>query len=220
MNINLDIDDKKFKGIVKTLKYAPVEVKKGVVSALNRTVISANKNLQRQIVKNYNIKKEQLEGNSQYKSDESNNLIQVRKANFKNLSACIYVRGRRLTLFRFIVKPTDPQSNKGCKMKQIKKRSAPIVKIYKGKRKVLDKKHNAFVAKTKDKADKPGIVSIFRRLPNGNLGMLRTTSVPQMARNKDIIKVVESKAKEQLSKRVNHEIEYRFNKIIKKNIGE
>lgn len=207
--MNIRIDTSEIDKLYKTLNYLPKELPAAVASSLNKTLTSTNSQLQKQISKKYNIEKKDLSGSKKYKSEKSNNLITIKKANYKNMSAYIIVRGPVLTLSRFLVSPKSPVSFKGKTMKQIKKIRRPTVNVVRTKISTIRKKHNAFVAKNGEH------LAIFERTDNGSINMLRTTSIAQMASDKDIAEVVSKHSETMLSKKIQQEIKYRIIKAQK-----
>ncbi len=207
--MNIRIDTSEIDKLYKTLNYLPKELPAAIASSLNKTLTSTNSQLQKQISKKYNIEKKNLSGSKKYKSEKSNNLITIKKANYKNMSAYIIVRGPVLTLSRFLVSPKSPVSFKGKTMRQIKKIRRPTVNVVRDKIATITKKHNAFVAKNGEH------LAIFERTDNGSISMLRTTSVAQMASDKDIAEEVSKHSETMLSKKIQQEIKYRIIKAQK-----
>jgi len=207
--MNIRIDTSEIDKLYKTLNYLPKELPAAIASSLNKTLTSTNSQLQKQISKKYNIEKKDLSSSKKYKSEKSNNLITIKKANYKNMSAYITVRGPVLTLSRFLVSPKSPVSFKGKTMRQIKKIRRPTVNVVRAKISTITKKHNAFVAKNGEH------LAIFERTDNGSISMLRTTSVAQMAGDKDIAEEVSKHSETMLSKKIQQEIKYRIIKAQK-----
>ena len=208
--MNIRIDTSGIDKLYKELNKIPKEMPAAIVSSLNKTLISTNSQLQKQISGKYNIKKSDLNGTGKkYKSEKSNNLITIKKANYKNMSAYITVRGPVLTLSRFLVTPKAPVSFEGKTMKKIKKIKRPKVRIIKGKSLNISKEHNAFVSKNGEH------LAIFERVENGLINMMHTTSVAQMASDKDIAENVTKHSELMLSNKIEQEINFRLNKAQK-----
>lgn len=197
--VDVKIDDKELNKIYSALKKYPKVAKGATISALNRTVSSANAELQRNITKIYNIKKSDLSGGSKYQSEQSNNMIKVKKANASNLNAYIEARGSRLTLYRFVRGSGTPDNRKGKRVS---------IRVKKGKTFKLSR--TTFI-----QYGKGGALQIFSR-KSGNRRierLLKTTSIAHMAAKEEVIKPTQEKAQETLKKRVEHEIEHRLSKI-------
>ena len=199
-SVDIKVDDNELKRIYKALKGHKEEAKKAVVSALNRTVQSANTELQKNITANYNIKKKDLNGGNAYKGESSNNIIKVKKASTANLSASINVRGSSLTLYRFVRGNKQPRNKKG--------KGYVSVQVKKGATKKMSRVN--FI-----QYGKGGALQIFQRHSRSRdiSRALKTLSVAQMASNKDVMKNTQEKANEMLRKRVDHEIEHRLSKL-------
>lgn len=197
--VDLKIDDAELNKIYSALKKYPKQVKSASISAVNRTINSANTELQKNITKIYNIKKGDLSGGKKYKSEKSNNMIEVKKANNSNPSAYIRVRGSHLTLYRFVRGAGVPDNRKGKRV-TVRVKKANTVKL----------SRTTFIQQAKG-----GAFQIFGR-KNGSRKierLLKTTTVAHMASKKEVLEKTQQKAQETLKKRVEHEIEYRLNKI-------
>jgi hypothetical protein len=202
--MEMSINTNGMKSLSKTMKKFPGITEKALPPAINRTLTTVNTKMQKEITMKYRIKKSDLNGGSQYKSETSNNLIKIKKASNKDPSGKLTVRGSSLTLSRFLQGNKSPVSHKGKTMKQIKKLKSPKVQVKKGDSKPVK---GAFVQKAK------GTVGIFQRDQNGKLQMLRTLSVAQMASNKEISNTANKIAKETLEKRLEHEMKRRIEKL-------
>lgn len=218
MNIEIKADDKQFKQLFDALEEIPEEAKKACVSAINKTIAETNTNLQKAITTKYNIKKNELSGNSKYKSVKSNNLIKVERATFKDMSAAIDIRGTALTLNRFRPSPDKmPTTKKG--------RTNVTVQVTKGRKMKIDQSKKPFVLKVYEKKKNKltgkvtvnkenGIVGIFsRENPGRKMKMLRTLSTAAMARQEDVYKDVVEQQSKTLDKKIEQEIKYRLSKI-------
>ena len=200
MNIEIKTNDEQFKKLFEALEEIPEEAKKACVSAINSTIKETNTNLQRAITQKYNIKKNELSGNSKYKSVKSNNLMKVEKATFKDMSAAIDIRGTALTLNRFRPSP-DKLPKK--KPKNIK------VQVTKGKKLNIGANKKPFIIKGKG-----GTVGIFsRENDQRKMKMLRTLSTGAMARQEDVYKDVVEQQSKTLDKKIEQEIKYRLSKL-------
>lgn len=188
MAINIKIDDKELKQAIKKLSAFPKEIPKATSSAINRTIVFTNKRIKQEVRKVYSIK-----------AGEIQKTLEVRKSNSNNLSASINSIGNRLTLGRFATSIGSWKKGRPIKVK-IKKSGRQINSTPK-----------AFVTNV------TGNTHIMRRegATSYPIKMLRTISVPQMISNAKVSETVMKEAQEQLQKRINHEVEYRLNKLNK-----
>ena len=198
--VTIKVDDAELKNIYKALGKYPETAKKAVISATNRTLQSANTELQRNITQRYNIKKKDLNGGGQYKGESSNNLIKVKKAHGGDLTGSINIRGGHLTLYRFVRGNKMPRNKKG--------KGYVSVQVKKGGTKKMSRYN--FI-----QYGKGGALQMFQRHSNSrNISrLLKTVSVAHMASNDEVINKTQEMANETLQKRVQHEIEYRLKKI-------
>lgn len=210
MRIDARMDPKQLKKLKKALEDAPQECRKGLVSAINRSVKTTNTAMQRAVTTRYNIKKSALNGGDSFKGDSSNNLIKPVMATTSKLQGAIEVRGSRLALVaaRNMISPKEPKSHKGKTMKQIKRMAFPSVKVLKGQR---TRYPHSFIAKGRG-----GTVGLFSRgKTTGKLTMQRTLSPANMVRETTVKDATQKAAKEALEKNVAHEIEYRLGRLAK-----
>lgn len=209
VRIDARMDPKQLKKLTKALDDAPNECRKGLVSAINRSVKTTNTAMQRAVTQRYNIKKSALNGGDSFKSDSSNNLIKPVLATTAKLQGAIDVRGSRLSLVsaRGMITPKEPKSHKGKTMKQIKRMAFPSIKVIKGKR---TRYPHSFVA-----TGKGGTTGIFSRDKSGRLELQRTLSPANMVRETSVKAATQKAAKEALEKNVAHEIEYRLERLAK-----
>lgn len=209
MRIEARFDEKELKRLTKVLKKAPEECRKGLSSAINRSVKTTNTAMQRAATTRYNIKKGALNGGDSYKSDSSNNLVKPILSTPAKLQGGIEVRGTRLSLVaaRGMITPKEPKSHKGKTMRQIKRMAFPSVKVIKGKR---TRYPHSFVA-----TGKGGTTGIFSRDKSGSLELQRTLSPANMVRETSVKAATQKAAKEALEKNVAHEIEYRLGRLAK-----
>lgn len=199
--VEITIDDRALQKIYDGLKEHEEVARKAIISAVNRTVKSANAELQRNITKNYNIKKGDLSGGSAYKGESSNNLIKVKNATTSNFNASIEVRGGYLTLYRFAQGNKQPTNKKGSRVR---------VKVKKGK--AVKMSNVNFINYPRGNK---GNLQIFQRHKGSRdiSRVLKTISVAHMASNEQVIEPTQAKANETLEKRATHELEYRLKKI-------
>ena len=210
MRIEAQFDEKQLKKLTKALKQAPGECRKGLSSAINRSVKTTNTAMQKAVTTRYNIKKGALNGGDSFKSDSSNNLIKPLLSTPAKLQGGIDVRGERLALvaLRGMITPKEPKSHKGKTMRQIKRMAYPSVKVVKGQK---TRYPHAFVARGKG-----GTVGLFsRKRGSRTIEMQRTLSPANMVREASVVNATQTAAKEALEKNVAHEIEYRMGRLAK-----
>ena len=204
MRIEAQFDEKQLKKLTKALKQAPGECRKGLSSAINRSVKTTNTAMQRAVTTRYNIKKGALNGGDSFKSDSSNNLVKPILSTPAKLQGGIEVRGTRLSL----ITPKEPKSHKGKTMRQIKRMAYPSVKVVKGQK---TRYPHAFVARGKG-----GTVGLFsRQRGRRTIEMQRTLSPANMVRETSVVNATQTAAREALEKNVAHEIEYRLGRLAK-----
>lgn len=210
--IYCDVDQKELAKLVSALKKYPGEARKGVVSAVNKSLKTTNTAMQRAITRRYNVKKSDLANGKKFKSEASNTLIKEKKASTSDLNACIVVRASRLAFVpqRGMLNQTLPTSHKGMTRKQIKRFvKPPKVKVLRGRWKSFGA--HSFVARGKG-----GTVGLFTRdEKTGQINMRRTTSPANMAREESVVKATQKAASDSLKKYAEHEIVYRLGKVSK-----
>ena len=210
MRIEARFDEKELKKLTKALKQAPDECRKGLSSAINRSVKTTNTAMQKAVATRYNITKGDLSGGGKFKGDSSNNLVKPILSTPAKLQGGIEVRGTRLALVaaRKMIFPKEPKSHKGKTMRQIKRMAFPSVKVLKGQR---TRYPHSFIAKGRG-----GTVGLFSRgKTTGKLTMQRTLSPANMVRETSVVNATQTAAKEALEKNVAHEIEYRLGRLAK-----
>lgn len=215
MRIEARFDEKELKKLTKVLKKAPEECRKGLSSAINRSVKTTNAAMQRAVTTRYNIKKGALNGGDSFKSDSSNNLVKPILSTPAKLQGGIEVRGTRLSLVaaRGMITPKEPKSHKGKTMRQIKRMAYPSVKVVNVKAVKGQKTRypHAFVARGKG-----GTVGLFsRQRGSRTIEMQRTLSPANMVRETSVVNATQTAAREALEKNVAHEIEYRLGRLAK-----
>ncbi len=206
--IECEADTGELRRLQRALERYPSECKKGMISAINKSLQSTNSAMQKAITERYNVQKRALNGGDTFRNDSSNNLIRQIKATQSNLGAQIVVRGSRLSLVsaRGMVTPKGPKSHRGKTMRQIKRMASPSVKILKSGRKRYG---HSFVAKGRG-----GVNALFSRdRSTGKLVMQRTLSPANMAKEDSVVSKTQNAATEALSSNVTHEIRYRLGRV-------
>lgn len=208
--IYCEVEQKELKGLISALKKYPTEARKGLISAVNKSLKTTDVAMQRAITRRYNLKKSDLANGKQFKSEASNTLIKEHKATASDLNASILVRGSRLAFVpqRGMLNQTMPTSRKGLTAPRIKKIvKPPKVKVLRGRWKSFGKQ--SFVARGKG-----GTIGLFTRdKQTGEINMRRTTSPANMAREESVVKATQKVAAESLKKYAEHEIAYRLGKV-------
>lgn len=199
--VSIKVDDRELQKIYNGLKEHEEVARKAIISAVNRTIQSTNTELQRHITKNYNLKRQDLNGGSKYKGESSNNLIKVKKATTSNFSASVEVRGGLLTLYRFAQGNKQPTNKKGARVR---------VKVKKGKAAKMSNVN--FINYPRGNKNN---LQIFQRHKSSRdiSRLLKTISVAHMASNEKVVEPTQKKANETLQKRAEHELQYRLSKI-------
>lgn len=203
MAVNIKIDDKQLKQTVKKLSAFPKEIPKATASALNRTILFANKTIKKEVTAKYTIK-----------SGEVQETLSVKKANSSNLTTYIICEGRRYTLAHF------ERNMKSA----IKKGGVINVQVKRGSTKSVNTTPGAFIAsmsgskkkgKLKRKKTTTGTFLIAQRVGGARypIKVLRTLSVPQMVSSNNISEKVLKESQNVLNKRIEHEVEYRLSKL-------
>lgn len=187
----VEIDAKQLQKVAVELSEIPKVAPKAMASALNRTIATVKTDMKREAVAAYEIK-----GADVMKT------LRVRKASPSNLRAEASSIGQPVALIHFKVKPRNPPTKQTKKQLQVKiKKSAGF--------QTIKMKPSAFVQSVK------GANNVFARTGKNRLPIKRlySLSIPQMISNDGVIQKITEKANETLEKRVQHEIEYRLNKI-------
>ncbi|MCI1478115.1 MAG: phage tail protein [Clostridium beijerinckii] len=190
MSINIKIDDKEVKKAVAKLSKFPKEIPKATLSALNRTITYVTKTIKKEVTSKYSIK-----------AGEVAKTFKIRKASNGSLSAVINSQGQVLTLSHF---PANLKAGWSGKT-NVK------VKVKRSGYKQVNTTPGAFVASL------GGNLHIIKRKTSKSypIEVLRTLSIPQMISNAEISEKVMKNAGEQLQKRIEHEVEYRLDKLSK-----
>lgn len=188
MAINIKIDDKELKKAVSKLSNFPKEIPKATSAALNRTITFVTKKVKKEVTSEYSIK-----------SGEVAATFKIKKANSSSLTASISSKGRVLTLSHF---PANLKAG-WSKSANVK------VKVKRTGYKQVNGEPQPFVASL------GGNLQIVRRKTSKSypIEVLKTLSIPQMISNAKINENVSREASEQLQRRIEHEVEYRLNRL-------
>lgn len=188
MSDNTFINDKELKKMAIKLQVIPKQVPAATASALNRTLDFTVTQTKREVTKNYSVKQKEVAST-----------LRKKRASKSNLNAYIECKGKTIDLAKF---PHNPKAfspkNKKVKVKIKKQEGYKVIKT----------NPSAFVQNM-------GTTHIWMREGSKRtpVRLLRTLSVPQMVSNQEVIGVIEEKSKEKLRERIEHEIEWRLNKI-------
>ncbi len=182
------VDTKQINQVTIGLKSLEKQMPGAAASAINRTVDYVNTKLARIVVAEYAIKASDVKGT-----------IKKNKASKSNLSASLTSRGHTLSMSHFPFTPKQPGIRKAVKVK-IKKNSGM---------KAINTDPKAFVQKMKNS------LNVYKRVGKERkpVVVLRTISVPQMISNEKVEQAIQQEAGKKLVERIEHEIEYRLNKI-------
>ena len=196
--VEIGVDGAELERVFKALKKYPKSAEKALIRTVNDTAQRTVAPLKTEITAKYNIKKKDLSGGNAYKSENSNNLIKVKKVNNLQQNAKIEVRGSSLTLQRFV---------KGEKTPSHIRRKNVVVQVKKGNAATLNNRTFLQYAH--------GSIQVMsRRSGERHISrLLKTTSTAQMASNDEVSKAVQEKSQEVLKKRADHYIELELKKI-------
>ena len=190
MPVTIKIDDKELKKTVAKLRGVPKEIPKATSAAINRTITFVTKRVKKEVTNEYSTK-----------AGEVAATFKIRKANSSNLTASINSKGRLLTLSHF---PANLKAGwtKGTNVK---------VKVKRTGYKQVNGSPQPFVTSL------GGNLQIVRRKTSKSypIEVLKTLSIPQMISNTKINENISKEASEQLQKRIEHEVEFRLNKLTK-----
>jgi hypothetical protein len=196
----ISIDASSLNKVAAGLKELEKQIPAAAYSAINRTVDFVSNNVGKFVAEEYNVKA------SEFKAGK-NGIVNTRKtyASKGNLDAKITYAGRRLTFTHFALTPKIPNTGRQVKVK-IKKGSG---------KKDVNTFPTAFIAPTgANSTDKVQFNAFKRKGKTRNpIEVLNTLSAPQMISNENVQKNINEMANSQLLKRIEHEIEYRLNKI-------
>lgn len=189
MSSNTFINDKELKKIAIKFKDFPNKVPAATAAAINRTLTYTITQTKKEVTNEYSIKQKDVGAT-----------LKKKRASKGSLNAYIESKGSTIALSKF---PYNP--------KQYRKRNKKVkVKVKKQEGyKVIKTSPTAFV-QTMNGATHIWMREGKKRTP---VRLLRTLSVPQMISNEKVIKAIEKKASEKLQERIEHEIEWRLNKL-------
>jgi hypothetical protein len=182
------IDTKQINQVTIGLKSLEKQMPGAAASAINRTVDYVNTKLARIVVAEYAIK-----------TSDVKNTIKKSKASKSNLSASLTSRGHTLSMSHFPFTPKQPGIKRAVKVKI--KKSAGV--------KTINTDPTAFVQVMKNS------LNVFKRVGKERkpVVVIRTLSVPQMISNEKVEREIQQEAGKKIAERIQHEIEYRLNKI-------
>lgn len=189
MSKNTFINDKEIKQIAIKLQQFPKQVPRATASALNRTLDYTATLTKKEVTKMYSIKQKDV-----------GVTLKKKRASKGSLNASIQSKGQTIALTKF---PHNPKQyrprNKKVKVKVKKQEGYKVIKTSPA----------AFVQTMN------GGTHIWMREGKSRtpVRLLRTLSVPQMISNDEVINTIQEKSGEKLHERINHEIEWRLNKL-------
>lgn len=200
--ITIKFEDKQINAVKQALKAFPDESKGATATILNKTTKGAITDIKRHVKSTYNFPIEEL---------ISSKIMKTNFASKSNLSASIVFRSKRLTLYRFVLSPTQPAPGTRYKVK---------VAVRKGTAKEINTQHNPFIAKVNGtKKTDNGPVANYQIVKRAGVArkpifVLHTLSPSQMIANgKDKI---QSSIAKRLEKNAERELNYRIGKIVKR----
>ena len=187
----VEIDAKQLQKVAVELSEIPKVAPKAMAAALNRTISTVKTDMKREAVAAYEIK-----------GADVTKTLRMRKASPSYLRAEVSSIGQPVALIHFKVKPKNPPTRRTNKQLQVKIKKSDGYKTIK-------RKPSAFVQNIN------GRNNVFAREGKNRLPISRlySLSIPQMISNDGVLQKITDKANETLEKRVQHEIEYRLNKI-------
>jgi len=195
-NENITIDVSSLNRISRDLSQFQEEIPGAVASSLNRTLDFMNTRIGKLVTAEYEIKV----------SDVKKTITKIR-ARKGDMKAGLKSTGNTLSFAHFKFTPKVPGTRKAVKVK-IKKKD--------GFKEVRTQRKPFIMSTGAQSADKIQF-NVFKRIGDGrnrtNLAVLRTLSVPQMIQSVNVGNEIEKAATKKLEERVQHEIEYRLNKL-------
>jgi hypothetical protein len=185
---NITIDIRSLNRIASGLSNFEREMPGAVASSLNRTVDFMNTRVGKLVSQEYEITAKDVK-----------KTIKKYKASKGNMKAGIKSTGGTLSFSHFKFTPKTPGRKAKVKVKIKKKEGYKEIKT--------DPK--AFVQIVR------GSLNVWKRKGSRNypIQILRSLSVPQMIQNANVGNVIQIEASRKLEERVQHEIEYRLNKL-------
>lgn len=199
----ISIDGEPLKKVAEALSDFPNEIAPAIASAVNKTMTSAVTQIKKEVTKEYTIKQKDV-----------TKAIKTTRANVKNLTAVSIAEGGQVALYKFKHTPMKPPP------KQIYKQPVRVQVKKGGGRKLAAHNGNKGFVQSVNGANMIFARETKERLPIKKLFAL---SVPQMISDKNdskgSITRIKTKANEMLAKKVDQEINYRVNKVIKKSKG-
>ena len=191
MAFDIKIDDVDFQEKLKKLSEFPKEVPRAARAATKRTVSTVKKTMSKEVSSKYKIR-----------SGEVKETITTQKPTSKDLIFYIHSRGTRYTLSHF---------EKNLKKVVTEKESDIRVEVKKGSPKIIRTSPKAFIAPIKGNF----LIAKRKGVARKPIVTLKTLSIPQMIKNENISKQIETVANDTLQKRLEHEVEYRLQKYTK-----
>lgn len=185
---NITIDASSLNRIAAGLSRFEKEIPGAVSSSLNRTVDYMNTRVGKLVSQEYEITAKDVK-----------KTIKKIKSSKGTLRAGIRSTGGTLTFSHFKFTPKTPGKKGKVKVKIKKKEGYKEIKTT----------PKAFVQSI------TGKTHVVKRVGSGRLpiSILRSLSVPQMIQNANVSNIVLNEANKKLEERVQHEIEYRLNKL-------
>jgi len=189
--ISMSIDVKEFEKAEKLIREAPKEYMIGMVRAINRSLPTGSKIIQKDIAEEYTIKPMSIRRS-----------IVRNKATTKNPSGEIIVVGIPLRMSNFKFKPTKVPTTRKQQLKGVQ------IKV---------KKQGGYLKSKSDPpmfvgTNKSGAPEVFERTKGGKfkIGWAFSLSIPQMLSSPQVYDKVKKEVGEKFEKELTHEVEYRL----------
>lgn len=193
---NITIDVSSLNKIAKGLNGFQSEIPGAVASSLNRTLDFMYTRIGRLVTAEYEIKVK----------DVKDTIVKI-KASKGDMKAGLKSTGGTLSFAHFKFTPGVPGTKRLVKVK-IKKKDGY---------KVINTTRKPFIMTTGAMSVDKVQYNVFKRIGDGknktNVAPLRTLSVPQMIQSVNVGNAIQEAASKKLEERIEHEIEYRLNKV-------
>lgn len=170
--------------VQKALSGTPKKVNQVLSRAVNRAVTNVKSNISKKVRENYIVKPADVKDS-----------LKITRATSNNPVAIVRSTGKKISLTKFRIKPSDARPKKPPKngyQVQVKK-SEGYKTVPRG-----------FLAYAK------GSLGFFQRTGSSRMPIKRLMgpSIPEMIGHKDTIAYIESEANSMLNERIKHELEY------------
>ncbi len=198
-----DIDANELFKIIDALKDTPKEIRPAIAHAVNKTLETTQTKIKKEVTSEYAIKQKVLTA----KDGKGNKPLKLERANVNNLTGAAVSTGYQIATYKFPHIPKATVRTKYGVKVQVKKGGGKKPISFNGNKAFKINVHsNSMVFARKGKERYP-------------IKKLYALSVPQMISDmsgkKDSIRRIQEHAARELPKKVDQEINYRLDKIIK-----